>query len=42
VFTFEGTPVERPAHRWVVVAEEKESRNDSPVAVEREGQEPAA
>ena len=42
VFAFEGTPVERPAHRWVVVAEEKESRNDSPAAVEREGQEPAA
>jgi Domain of unknown function (DUF4328) len=42
VFAFEGTPVERPAHRWVVVAEEKESGNDSPVAVEREGQEPAA
>ena len=42
VFAFEGTPVERPAHRWVVVAEEKESRNDSPATVEREGQEPAA
>jgi Domain of unknown function (DUF4328) len=42
VSAFEGTPVERPAHRWVVVADEKESRADSPVAVEQEGQEPAA
>lgn len=42
VFAFEGTPVQRPAHRWLVVADEKESRSDSPAAVEREGQEPAA
>ena len=42
VFAFEGRPVERPAHRWVVVADEKESRPDSPPAVEPEGQEPAA
>jgi len=42
VFAFEGTPVERPAHRWVVVADQKESRTDSPATVEREGQEPAA
>jgi hypothetical protein len=46
VFAFEGTPVERPSHRWVMVPDEKEdekeSRADSPAAVEPEGQEPAA
>lgn len=42
VFAFERTPVERPAHRWVVVADTGESRTESPAAVEREGQEPAA
>ncbi len=42
VFAFEHTPVERPAHRWVVVADVDRSRPDSAPAVEREGQEPAA
>lgn len=42
VFAFERTPVERPAHRWVVVPDANQSRPDSPTAVEREGQEPAA
>jgi Domain of unknown function (DUF4328) len=42
VFAFERTPVERPSHRWVVVADEKQSRSESPGTVEREGQEPAA
>ncbi len=42
VFAFERTPVERPTHRWVVVADVNQSRSDSPAAVEREGQEPAA
>ena len=39
---FERTPVERPAHRWVVVPDAIQSRPDSQTAVEREGQEPAA
>jgi hypothetical protein len=42
VFAFERTPVERPSHRWVVVADDKQSRSESPAIVEREGQEPAA
>jgi Domain of unknown function (DUF4328) len=42
VFAFEHTPVERPSHRWVVVADDKQSRSESPAIVEREGQEPAA
>lgn len=42
VFAFERTPVERPSHRWVVVAEEKQSRQKPSGAVEPEGQEPAA
>jgi Domain of unknown function (DUF4328) len=42
VFAFERTPVERPSHRWVVVAEEKQSRPEPSEAVEPEGQEPAA
>lgn len=42
VFAFERTPVERPSHRWVVVAEEKQSRQEPSGAVEPEGQEPAA
>jgi len=42
VFAFERTPIERPTHRWVVVADASESRPDSLAAVEREGQEPAA
>jgi len=42
VFAFERAPVERPAHRWVVVAREPEKAPEMPAAVEREGQEPAA
>jgi hypothetical protein len=42
VFTFERTPVARPSHRWVVVADEKQSRPEPAAAVEPEGQEPAA
>jgi len=42
VFAFERAPVERPAHRWVVVADAEHSRPESLPAVEREGQEPAA
>ena len=42
VFAFERTPIERPSHRWVVVAEEKQSRPEPSEAVEPEGQEPAA
>lgn len=42
VFAFERTPVERPAHRWVVVPDEKQSRPESEAAVEQDGQEPAA
>jgi Domain of unknown function (DUF4328) len=50
VFAFERAPVERPAHRWVVVADEAgqepepkpEKPPETPTAVEPEGQEPAA
>src|SRR5271165_7124574 len=52
VFAFERAPVERPAHRWVVVAQEagqarepgqeSEKAPEKPAEVEREGQEPAA
>lgn len=42
VFAVERSPVERPAHRWVVVAEEPEKPDESPVEVEQDGQEPAA
>jgi hypothetical protein len=39
---FEATPVERVSRRWLVVADEKQSRRESRTAVEPEGQEPAA
>lgn len=39
---FHTAPVERAAHRWLVVADEKQSRPESRTAVEPEGQEPAA
>ncbi len=47
VFAFERAPVQRPAHRWVVVAEEPEQKEpekepEAPAELEREGQEPAA
>jgi len=42
VFAFEATPVERPARRWLVVSDEGKDHSESPTAVEREGQEPAA
>lgn len=42
VFAFERTPVARPAHRWVVVPDEKQSRPQSDGALEQDGQEPAA
>jgi Domain of unknown function (DUF4328) len=42
VLTFEHAPVQRPAHRWLVVADENEARSESSAPVEREGQEPAA
>lgn len=42
VFAFERLPVERPAHRWLVVAEELEKTPETPAEVEWEGQEPAA
>jgi hypothetical protein len=38
---FERKPVERPAHRWVVVAEDGQAPDSAP-AVEPEAQEPAA
>ena len=41
-FGFERKPVERPAHRWVVVAVDQGETHKSGAAVEREGQEPAA
>ena len=41
-FGFERKPVERPAHRWVVVAADQRGAPESGAAVEREGQEPAA
>ena len=43
VSAFESAPaVDRPAHRWLVVADEKRSRAESPPEVEPEGREPAA
>jgi hypothetical protein len=42
VFAFERTPVERPAHRWLVVADDKQSGSEPSPAVEPVGQEPAA
>ena len=46
LFAFERAPVERPSHRWTVVADDAhsdtDSRSESPAAVEREGREPAA
>ena len=42
VSAFESTPVERAVRRWLVVSDEKQSRRESPTAVEPEGQEPAA
>jgi len=43
---FERRPVERPAKRWVIVADESaaadESEGDSGVPVESEGRNPAA
>jgi hypothetical protein len=50
VFAFERSPVERPAHRWLVVTDEPERESapepekapETPAEVEREGQEPAA
>lgn len=42
VLGFERKPVERPAHRWVVVADDRHEAPESTAAVEPEGQEPAA
>jgi hypothetical protein len=39
---FDAVPVERATRRWLVVADDKESRPESRPAVEPEGQEPAA
>jgi hypothetical protein len=39
---FERKPVERPAHRWVVMAADQPATPASPAPVELEGQEPAA
>jgi hypothetical protein len=39
---FERKPVERPAHRWVVVPEDRHPASASAAAVELEGQKPAA
>jgi hypothetical protein len=39
---FERKPVERPAHRWVVVAADQRGTPESAVAVEPERREPAA
>jgi hypothetical protein len=39
---FERKPVERPAHRWVVVADEATGSPESTPAVELTGEEPAA
>jgi hypothetical protein len=39
---FERKPVERPAHRWVVVTADQQRTPESGIAVEPEGQEPAA
>jgi hypothetical protein len=40
-FGFERQPVETPARRWVIVAEHAE-RKEPAVAVESEGENPAA
>jgi len=42
LFAFEGRPVERPVKRWVIVADGSRSEQQSGVAVESEGQNPAA
>jgi hypothetical protein len=39
---FESKPVERPAHRWVVVADDETGTPRSAPAVELAGEEPAA
>jgi hypothetical protein len=39
---FERKPVERPAHRWVVIGDDRPSVPASAAPVELEGQEPAA
>jgi hypothetical protein len=39
---FESKPVERPAHRWVVVADDGPGAPGSAPAVELAGEEPAA
>jgi hypothetical protein len=39
---FEHKPVERPAHRWVVVGDDQPGASGSAAAVELEGREPAA
>jgi hypothetical protein len=39
---FERKPVERPAHRWVVVADDADGASKSAPAVELAGEEPAA
>jgi hypothetical protein len=39
---FERKPVERPAHRWVVVGDDQASAATSSAPVELAGQEPAA
>ena len=39
---FERKPVERPAHRWVVVADDGTGASKSAAAVELTGEEPAA
>jgi Domain of unknown function (DUF4328) len=39
---FERKPVERPAHRWVVVGDDRPGASSSTPPVELEGQEPAA
>jgi Domain of unknown function (DUF4328) len=39
---FERKPVERPAHRWVVVADDATPASEYPPAVELTGEEPAA
>jgi Domain of unknown function (DUF4328) len=39
---FERKPVERPAHRWVVVADDATGASESAPAVELTGEEPAA
>ena len=39
---FEAKPVERPAHRWVVVADDELVEAESAAALELPGEEPAA